>query len=1238
MKKLKYLLMFALVCILSLGVKQDVFAYVDSGQCGENVYYEFDYDTMVLRIYGTGDMYDYSSSSKPPYPNWATSIVIEEGVTSIGDYAFEGFTGFSSLDIPSSITSLGEYAFSNCDALEKVVIPDTVEYVGDYLLYGCDTQIEVYFENNLESLSTTVLPNFIKKVKLPNGLKSIPKDMFKEQRDLISVEIPESVTRIEESAFQGCTNLSSLILPKDITYIGASAFANSMLVSIEIPSKVTTIEENTFKYCVELQTIVIPNSVTNIEDYAFYGCTNAEIVVPETVTSVGENSFYECPHVSFLNDDLEAAAGYPYGASQFHTYSDEFTIDIEPTCTEVGEKSRYCIFDSCKYKMETTPIPKLGHDISEWVYADNYNIENGYRYKPCSRDYCNERFEEQYLLNTKISENISNYSIEHSYYTAGDNVEITAVPEDGYSVTGWSYSDGSVASTTPTLSFTMPEKAVEVKANTEPNTYSINITSGDNGFVSFNVNDLGNGFKYNTNFKIDATCVGGYSFFKAVDSNGNEYTSLDKVYTVTGDESFTIYSKPNTDTPYTVNHYVMNPDGTYPDEPTKKETKIGTTDTVADLTGYYLASLEVTDGIKFDRCEVNGKEVTTANINGDGSTTFNLYYDRKSYTITFNKGKGVKELEDTMSYFYGQNVTLPNVEMLDGYEFSGWSGDKSSSNMNYKFQMPANNISLTANGVGKKYEITYTLNGGGFNSTYVTSYSVEDVSFTLINPTKLGYKFTGWTGDNGNTPQSQVVIEKGTTGNKSYTANWDVMIYNISYDLAGGQVANDLVETYTVETPDFAIINPEKAGYEFVGWSGTIGDKEIEKDGLVTEMVVKAGTTGNISLTANYEELEDGTTFEVDGMIYKIVTGSNGERTVVLVGTTKEKSDSTFTSLNVPDTVTLGELTFKVTGIGEDAFAGYTYLKEVTIGKNVEEVGDNAFGGCTQLERIVTTNEKLVIKETVITGCPNITNYPGKQEDIKDDNTEDENGDEEKEDDEKGEDIDEDEDNTVSGNNGTDNKKEDTDAKEEKPGTTGGNDTSGQGGKTPSSQAPSGQTQGSKEPEVKVGTTFVVKSMKYKVTKFDGKSGEVSLVGTTKKKTDKKFTKLTVAKSVKYNGYTFKVTKVGNKAFKGYKKLKSVVIGSNVVTIGKESFSGCTSLKNVTVGKNVKTISSKAFYKCKKLKTITIKSKKLKSVGSKSITGINKKATIKVPSSKVKSYKKLFKAKTGYKSTMTIKK
>ena len=150
---------------------------------------------------------------------------------------------------------------------------------------------------------------------------------------------------------------------------------------------------------------------------------------------------------------------------------------------------------------------------------------------------------------------------------------------------------------------------------------------------------------------------------------------------------------------------------------------------------------------------------------------------------------------------------------------------------------------------------------------------------------------------------------------------------------------------------------------------------------------------------------------------------------------------------------------------------------------------------------------------------------------------------------------------------------------------------------------------------VSKGASYTISNMKYKVTnaKVNG-TGTVTLTGSTKSKSGLKGT-LKIGDTVKIGGKSFKITAVGDKAFKGYTKLMMVTIGKNVTTIGKE-----------------------AFYYCKKIKTITISSKQLKTVGKDAVKKIYGKAVMKVPSSKVKAYMKLFKSSTGFTNEMELKK
>ncbi|WP_027294464.1 chitobiase/beta-hexosaminidase C-terminal domain-containing protein [Robinsoniella sp. KNHs210] len=172
-----------------------------------------------------------------------------------------------------------------------------------------------------------------------------------------------------------------------------------------------------------------------------------------------------------------------------------------------------------------------------------------------------------------------------------------------------------------------------------------------------------------------------------------------------------------------------------------------------------------------------------------------------------------------------------------------------------------------------------------------------------------------------------------------------------------------------------------------------------------------------------------------------------------------------------------------------------------------------------------------------------------------------------------------------------------------------------------------------KKPVVPVkNSKHTVGNLVYGVTKSAAKNGTVTVLKPTKKT----LTTIKIPDTVKINGFTFKVTAVGSKAFKGNAKLKKVTIGKYVGTIGSSAFYKCTKLSGVTIGSGLKVIGKKAFYGDKALKSIVVKSSILRKADSQCLKGIRKNAVIDVPGKKVSAYKKLFAGK-GQPGTVRIK-
>lgn len=245
-----------------------------SGTCGDNLTWTLLEDG-TLTISGVGAMTDYASLESPFRSNdKIKKLVIEEGITSIGENAFQLCTGLTEIHIPEGVTSIGKYAFYWCAKLSSIHIPKSISSIGGSAFEGCDNLVEV---------------------SIPEGVTSIEQYTFSECRKLSSIYIPESVTSIGDRAFAGCHSLKSICIPQSVTSIGIYAFEACNLKEVYIPKGVTIIEDGVFDGCIQLKSIYIPESVIEIRPMAFRDCRElSSICIPNTVTDIGEEAFCRC--------------------------------------------------------------------------------------------------------------------------------------------------------------------------------------------------------------------------------------------------------------------------------------------------------------------------------------------------------------------------------------------------------------------------------------------------------------------------------------------------------------------------------------------------------------------------------------------------------------------------------------------------------------------------------------------------------------------------------------------------------------------------------------------------------------------------------------------------------------------------------------------------------------------------------------------------------------------------------
>ena len=391
---------------------------VDSGTCGakgSNLTWTLDSEG-VLTISGSGDMHGYGSSDAPWYGSRSRvkSAVIAEGVTSIGESAFENCRSLTSVTIPNSVTSIGWSAFFYCKSLTSVTIPDSVTSVGAYAFLGCTSLTSVTIPNSVTSIGGCAFDECwsLTSVTIPDSVTSIGGGAFawctsltgiwvtegnshyssdasgvlfsKDKTTLVqypgafaAYAIPDSVTSIGQHAFNGCRSLTSVTIPDGVTSIGAYAFSEcSSLTSVTIPDSVTSIGGGAFQGCISLTSVTIPDSVTSIGDGAFASCTSLT-----DVYYAGSEAQWKAISISSTGNNglLTANIHYNY-VSHTHSYK---AVVTAPTCTEKGYTTHTC---ACGDSYVDTYTDALGHAWDNGkVTKEPTETETGVKTFTCTR-------------------------------------------------------------------------------------------------------------------------------------------------------------------------------------------------------------------------------------------------------------------------------------------------------------------------------------------------------------------------------------------------------------------------------------------------------------------------------------------------------------------------------------------------------------------------------------------------------------------------------------------------------------------------------------------------------------------------------------------------------------------------------------------------------------------------------------------------------------------------------------
>lgn len=356
------LLLVAVFCLPPVQASAEV---TDSGICGDNLTWTLD-DTGTLTISGTGPMLNYAYSAyqkaTTPWQSQAASIrkiLVEEGVTTLGSYAFY-YCAVQQVSLPESLTAIGSYAFEGCRQLESVQIPAAVTGINRNAFNGCGGLTGVY----ITDLAAWCGISFANEYANP---LCYGKNLYLNGAPATAPVIPETVTRLGDYVFYGAKNLQTVTLPDTLTQVAGTAFTgcsslqyneqengkylgnaqNPWLLLVEvtkknavefrIPETTRILLDKAFSECSSLQSITIPdsviamgkfygcvalqeaiigNGVTEVPDGAFSGCTGLKkLVLGNRVQTVGE-AFYNCTSLTeiTMSDSVQTVDNWAFSS------------------------------------------------------------------------------------------------------------------------------------------------------------------------------------------------------------------------------------------------------------------------------------------------------------------------------------------------------------------------------------------------------------------------------------------------------------------------------------------------------------------------------------------------------------------------------------------------------------------------------------------------------------------------------------------------------------------------------------------------------------------------------------------------------------------------------------------------------------------------------------------------------------------------------------------------------------
>ena len=344
-----------------------------TGTCGDGVTWTYTPNldenghdsggTLVISGDGAMENYSYDDSPWNEFQRQIKELQIENGVTSIGDYAFYRCEDLTGVTVPDSVISIGKSAFYRCDSLTSVTIPGSVNIIGESAFRDCEKLSEVF---------------------ISNGVRTIGNWAFRGCTSLSDIFIPESVYRIADAyyaALSGCDSLTMIeVDQKNTNYSSQDGilynkeklkliFCPRGITNVDIPHGVQTIEQYSFSDNSKITDVKIPETVTNINSYAFEGCTALEsVVIPDSVTSIGEQTFSGCTALADVKLS-KSVTGYSQYSNSFEGCTNLTSVTVPEGITNLSKT-----FSGCT-KLASVSLPVSLKEIRADTFKNCFSLK-----------------------------------------------------------------------------------------------------------------------------------------------------------------------------------------------------------------------------------------------------------------------------------------------------------------------------------------------------------------------------------------------------------------------------------------------------------------------------------------------------------------------------------------------------------------------------------------------------------------------------------------------------------------------------------------------------------------------------------------------------------------------------------------------------------------------------------------------------------------------------------------------